>query len=89
MEDTDSRVHPREPWVIEQLRVHLDVADERVPNPEDVSMHLRRLGLATPNLGVDPGASHARFDVEHAVIFVDRTHDDVRGAQASIKKLLK
>ena len=80
MEDTDSRVHPWEPWVIEQLRVHLDGADERVPNPEDVAVHLRRLGLATRNLDVDPGAIRARFNLEHAVSFVDRTRDDVRGA---------
>ena len=43
MEDTDSQVHRWEPWVIEQLRVHLDAADERVPHPEDVVVHLRCL----------------------------------------------
>ena len=80
MEDTDSRVHRWEPWVIEKLRVHLDAEDERVPHPEeDVAMHLRRLGRI-PKIDVDPAAIRARFDLEYAVIFLDRTHDDVRGA---------
>ena len=82
MEDTDSRVHPWEPWVIEQLRVHLDAADERVPHPEDVAVHLRLLG-SIPKLDIDPAAIRARFDPEHSVIFVDRTHDDVRVAPSS------
>ena len=62
MEDTDSRVHRWEPWVIEQLQVHLYAADEHVPNPEDVVVHLRRL-WCIPMLDVDPAAIRVRFDL--------------------------
>ena len=73
---------------MEQLRVHLHAADERVPNPEDVVVYLRRL-CAIPKFDVDNMMKPSIYSTPTIYLFIftvldsDATSRQIRSKHGS------